>query len=156
MANSSGLDKTDLAILRRLQKDNRATIKQMAAELNLSTTPIFERLRKLEQKGYIKDQVAVLDPVKLDLKLTAFISISISDHSRDDLNAFADQVIIFPEVLECHHVSGQSDFILKVVVKDIEAYNQFLLDKISTVPNISNIESSFALSSRKVSTALPI
>ncbi|HKK76311.1 MAG TPA: Lrp/AsnC family transcriptional regulator [Saprospiraceae bacterium] len=156
MANSLGLDKTDLAILRRLQKDNRATIKQMAAELNLSTTPIFERLRKLEQKGYIKDQVAVLDPVKLDLKLTAFISISISDHSRDDLNAFADQVVIFPEVLECHHVSGQSDFILKVVVKDIEAYNQFLLDKISTVPNISNIESSFALSSRKVSTALPI
>lgn len=156
MANSSILDKTDLAILRRLQQDNRATIKQMAAELNLSTTPIFERLRKLEQKGYIQRQVAVLDPVKMDLKLTAFISISIADHSSDGLNAFADQVIAFPEVLECHHVSGQSDFILKVVVKDIEAYNQVLLDKISTVPNISNIESSFALSSRKVSTALPI
>jgi DNA-binding Lrp family transcriptional regulator len=153
MAN---LDTIDLAILQRLQKDNRTTIKQMAASLNLSTTPIFERLRKLEQRGYILRQVAVLDPVKLDLKLTAFISISISDHSRDDLNAFAEQVIAFPEVLECHHVSGQSDFILKVIVKDIEAYNQFLLDKISTVPNISNIESSFALSSRKVSTALPI
>jgi Lrp/AsnC family transcriptional regulator len=92
----------------------------------------------------------------MDLKLTAFISISIADHSSDGLNAFADQVIAFPEVLECHHVSGQSDFILKVVVKDIEAYNRFLLDKISTVSNISNIESSFALSSRKVSTALPI
>lgn len=156
MANSSGLDKIDLAILRRLQQDNRVTMKQMAAELNLSTTPIFERLRKLERKGYIQRQVALLDPHKLDLKLTAFISISIANHSSDDLNAFADQVIVFPEVLECHHVSGQSDFILKVVVKDIEAYNRFLLDKISTVPNISNIESSFALSSRKVSTALPI
>lgn len=156
MANENDLDTTDLAILRSLQKDNRITIKQMAASLNLSTTPIFERLRKLEQRGYIIRQVAVLDQSLLDLKLTAFISISISNHSKDHLNAFADRVITFPEVLECHHVSGQSDFILKVVVKDIDAYNHFLLEKISTVPNISNIESSFALSSRKVSTALPI
>jgi len=156
MASISDLDQIDLAILRRIQEDNRITIKQMAADLNLSTTPIFERLRKLEQKGYISRQVAILDPNSLDLKLTAFISISIARHSSDGLNAFADQVIVFPEVLECYHVSGQSDFVIKVVVRDMEAYNRFLLDKISTVPNISKIETSFALSSRKVSTALPI
>lgn len=156
MASISDLDQIDLAILRRVQEDNRITIKQMAADLNLSTTPIFERLRKLEQKGYISRQVAILNPASLDLKLTAFINISIGKHSSDGLNAFADQVIVFPEVLECYHVSGQSDFVIKVVVRDMEAYNRFLLDKISTVPNISKIETSFALSSRKVSTALPI
>ena len=150
------LDPIDLAILKIMQEDSRTTIKQMADQMNLSTTPIFERIKKLEKKGFILKQVALLNPAKLDLKLTAFISISISDHSTQALEALVDQVITFPEVLECHHVTGKSDFLLKVLLKDIEAYNQFLLSKISNVPNIANIESSFSLSSRKTSTALPI
>ncbi|GAB5553558.1 MAG: Lrp/AsnC family transcriptional regulator [Saprospiraceae bacterium] len=150
------LDNIDLAILRIMQEDSRTTIKQMAEQMNLSTTPIFERIKKLEKRGFILKQVALLDPTKLDLKLTAFISISIADHSSEALEALVDQVITFPEVLECHHVTGKSDFLLKVVLKDIEAYNQFLLNKISKVSNISNIESSFSLSSRKTSIALPI
>lgn len=154
--NYKDLDVIDLAILRIMQEDSRTTIKQMADQMNLSTTPIFERIKKLEKKGFILKQVALLDPAKLDLKLTAFISISIADHSSQALEALVDQVITFPEVLECHHVTGKSDFLLKVLLKDIEAYNQFLLSKISNVPNISNIESSFSLSSRKTTLALPI
>lgn len=154
--NYKDLDTIDLAILRIMQEDSRTTIKQMAEQMNLSTTPIFERIKKLEKKGFILKQVALLDPIRLDLKLTAFISVSITDHSSVALEALVNQVITFPEVLECHHVTGNSDFLLKVILKDIEAYNQFLLRKLSNVPNISNIESSFSLSSRKTSMALPI
>lgn len=151
-----GLDDIDLKILRLIQRDARITMKEMAAQLNLSTTPIFERMRKLEKRGFIQGQVTILNPSLLQLKLTAFISISISDHSSAALDAFVQQVIQFPEVLECHHVTGQSDFLLKVMLEDIEKYNSFMLEKISTVQNISNIESSFSLSTRKLTTALPI
>lgn len=150
------LDQIDLQILRYLQEDASLTIKEMAARLHLSTTPIFERMRKLEKQGFIQKRVAILNAKQMDMKLTAFISISISDHTSEALESFVDQVVQFPEVLECHHVTGNSDFLLKVVLQDIEKYNQFILSKISTVQNIANIESSFSLSVRKQSTALPI
>ena len=156
MAQVYQLDQIDYEILRILQKDSRVTIKEMAAQLNLSTTPIFERMRKLEKRGFIERQVAILNASLLNMKLTAFISVSIIDHSSAALETFVQQVIQFPEVLECHHVTGQSDFLLKVVIEDIEKYNEFILKKISTVKNIANIESSFSLSTRKLSTELPI
>ncbi|MEM8529118.1 MAG: Lrp/AsnC family transcriptional regulator [Bacteroidota bacterium] len=156
MENTSNLDVIDRHILKKLQENNRITIKEMAAELNLSTTPIFERMKKLEREGFITQNVAILNPEKLDLNLVVFISISISDHSIAALDEFIDQVVQFPEVLECHHVTGQSDFLLKVILKDIKEYNEFVLSKISTVPNIAKVESSFSLSVRKHTQALPI
>lgn len=156
MDAKNGLDKIDLAILRALQKDARITIKEMAASMNLSTTPIFERLRKLERKGYIEKQVAIVNPSMLNLKLTVFISLSISDHSSQALEQFVDEVVQLPEVLECHHVTGKSDFLLKVILEDIEKYNEFILHKLSTVGNIANVESSFSLSTRKMTQELPI
>lgn len=156
MEQNYELDHIDLAILRALQEDARVTIKELAASMNLSTTPIFERMKKLEQKGYIEKQVAILNPSKLQLKLTVFISLSVIDHSLTALERFINQIIEFPEVLECHHVTGQSDFLLKVILEDIEKYNQFILQRLSTVQNVANIESSFSLSTRKLTQALPI
>jgi len=156
MENASNLDTIDRHILRKLQENNRITIKEMSAELNLSTTPIFERMKKLEREGFITKNVAILNPDLLNLNLIVFISISISDHSISALDEFVEQVIQFPEVLECHHVTGQSDFLLKVILKDIKQYNEFVLSKISTVPNIAKVESSFSLSVRKHTQALPI
>lgn len=152
----NSLDKTDLAILRIVQHDSHKTIREIASELNLSTTPIFERLKKLEKAGYIIKSVAILDAKKLDLKLMAFIRLSVSDHSKKAIQSFVKQIIHHPEVLECHHTTGDADFLVKVVLADIEEYNDFLLNKMAGVSNIAKIESSFVLSTGKNTVALPI
>ena len=97
--------------------------------------------------------VAILAPKKLGKKLNAFISISIVDHSQNGLNAFIEQIQTYPEVMECHHVTGDSDFLLKIVVEDIERYNEFVTQKLSSVPNIDRVKSTFSLSVSKASTA---
>ena len=93
------------------------TIKEIAGQLNLSTTPIFERLKRLEKQGVIKRYAALLDAKKLGKKLTAFIHISIIDHSNHGVGKFVDQVTTYPEVIECHHITGDSDFLLKMLSK---------------------------------------
>ena len=143
------LDATDKAILRFLQADCQMTMKEMAAELHLTITPVFERIKKLERLGLISDYVALVDPVRVGYKLYAFIDISISDHSKDAIEGFIAQVIKYPEVMECHHVTGESDFLLKVLLRDVESYNHFVLNKLSTVPNIGKVGTRFSLSVRK-------
>lgn len=150
------LDITDLEILKILQVDNKKTIKDMANQLNLSTTPIFERIKKLEKLGIIDKNIAVLNPKLLNLKLTAFISISVSDHRKLAIDQFSDEIIQFPQVMECHHITGSSDFLVKILVEDIDAYNEFLTNQISNVSNIAKIESAFSLSTRKLTLALPL
>ena len=143
------LDNIDKKILQLLQQDARMTIKEISSRLNLSTTPIFERIKKLEKSGIIDRYVAVLNPQKLGKKLTAFANISISDPSKEAVDAFVNRVIQFPEVMECHYVTGTSDFMIKVLVADIEKYNHFVLNKITSIPNIGNIETFFSLEERK-------
>ena len=150
------LDHIDRHILKTLQEDSRTTIKEMAATLNLSTTPIFERMKRLERNGVIQKQVALVNPEALNLDKLVFVSSSISEHRKEALDEFINQIVQFPEVLECHHVTGQSDFLLKVILKDLKSYNTFLLTKISTVSNIAKVESSFSLSTGKYTTALPL
>lgn len=156
MKKADQLDAIDQHILAHLQTNSRITIKEIATQLNLSTTPIFERIKRLERNGIIEKQVTLLNAELLNLNLLVFISISISDHRKEALEAFVEQVIQFPEVLECYHVTGQSDFLLKVILKDIKGYNEFILSKISIVPHIAKVESSFSISTRKFTTALPI
>ena len=150
------LDATDLAILRMLQEDARLTIKEIAAALSLSTTPVFERIKRLDRQGIIERYVAVLNQRLLGKRLIAFIDISIKDHSKQAIDDFVSVVTGYPEVLECHHVTGESDFHLKVVLEDIEMYNKFVLDKLSTVPNIGKVESRFSLSERKQTNILDL
>ena len=150
------LDNTDIKLLKLIQEDSRMTIKEMASALNLSTTPIFERLKKLEKHGVITQYVALLNPKKIHLKLTVFIHVSIIDHGKKAIDAFVEQIQGYPEVMECHHITGESDYLLKVVVEDIERYNEFVTNKLSTVPNVNHIRSSFSLSSPKYTTAFPI
>lgn len=150
------LDKTDIEILKLIQEDSRMTIKEIAGSLNLSTTPIFERLKRLEKQGVIRKYVALLDPKKLGKKLNAFIHISIIDHSKRGVDIFVEHIEKYPEVMECHHVTGDSDFLLKVVVQDIEKYNEFVTEKLSIVPNIDKVKTSFSLSVRKATTVYSI
>ena len=150
------IDEVDRSIMRILQRNAKATIKDIGTELNLSSTPIFERIKKLDSAGVIDRYVTIINPGLIDLSLCVFIHISIKDHSKIAIDTFVEQVTAFGEVLECHHISGKSDFLLKMRHKDINAYNDFVLNKISTVPNISNVETSFSLSVRKDTTELPI
>jgi DNA-binding Lrp family transcriptional regulator len=142
-------DDIDTRILEILQTDSRKTIKEISSELNLTSTPVFERIKKLEKAGIIKEYVAILDHHKLGRKLHAFIDISIKDHSKGAIDAFVEDVVRHPEVMECYHVTGESDFLLKVLLDDVEQYNQFVLNKLSTVPNIGKVETRFSLSTRK-------
>ena len=151
----NNLDTIDLKILDLLQEDARMTIKEMSGKLNLSTTPVYERIKKLEKQKFIDHYTVVLNTDKLGKKVTAFANISIKDHSKTLVNAFVERVMAFPEVLECHFVTGTSDFMIKVMVEDIEKYNLFVLEKLSAVPNIGKVESLFSLSVRK-KTIIPL
>lgn len=150
------LDPTDRAILKILQENSRKTIKEIAEELHLSTTPIFDRMKKLEKAGVIQKYVALVDQKMVGKKLTIFITIALKEHNKTAINDFVETITQFPEVLECHHITGNADFLLKLVLADIEAYNQFILEKLSVIPHIGHVESRFSLSQRKMTTAVEV
>ncbi|MFK8103054.1 MAG: Lrp/AsnC family transcriptional regulator [Saprospiraceae bacterium] len=149
-------DQTDLEILNLLQEDAQLTIKELAAKLGLTSTPIFERIKNLEKRGVIDRYVAILNPQKLGKKLNAFIQISIKDHGSLAIDNLVKHVTGFPEVLECHHLTGDADILLKVVVDDIEQYNYFMLKKLSRVANIGQIKTNFSIAVRKYTTAFTL
>jgi len=150
------LDATDIKILDILQQDGRITTKALADQLNLTTTPVFERVKRLEKDGVIKKYVALVDNRKLDLSLTAFISISLTKHSRTYLEKFITEVNQYPEVMECYHIAGNFDFLLKIVVKNMEKYESFILTKLSTIANLGQVQSSFVLSNNIHKTAYQV
>lgn len=147
------LDENDLQILRHLQENGRYTTKALAEKLNLSTTPVFERVKKMEKEGLIDRYVALLNERKIGLKQTIFISISLKEHTRSYLDKFVKEIDGYREVLECYHIAGDYDFLLKVVVADVEAYEKFILTKLSVISNIAKVQTHIALSRRKYTTA---
>ena len=148
------LDDIDVSILDMLQNNAKFTIKEMANSLGLSATPIFERIKRLEAQGVISRYVALVDPRKVDKKLRVFIEISVADHSKTAINKFVDQITEHPEVIECHHVTGDSDFLIVLLTRDIESYNDFITQKLFKVSNVGKVRSSFSLSVRKQTTAI--
>ena len=143
------LDKIDTQILSILQNDSNRTTKSIAEELGMTTSPIFERIKKLEKEGFIKKYVAVLDQKKIGLKLKVFIGITLQGHTRSFLEKFVKEINNFPEVVECHRVSGNFDYLLKLVVEDIEAYETFIISKLTLLPYLGNVQSLITLSTGK-------
>ena len=143
------LDETDYKILELLQTDGRMTVKEMSNRLHLSTTPIFERIKKLEKAGIIDHYSAILNHEKLGKTFIAFAHISLKDHTKERVEAFAARVSAFPEVMECHYVTGGSDFIIKILVEDMDTYKTFIMEKLFEVPNIGKLESFLSLTTRK-------
>ncbi|WP_458627675.1 Lrp/AsnC family transcriptional regulator [Winogradskyella sp. PC D3.3] len=143
------LDNIDTQLLTILQKNSNRTTKSIAEELGMSTSPIFERIKKLEKEGYIEKYVAVLNNKKIGLKLTVFIGITLQGHTRSYLEKFVKEINNFPEVVECHRVSGNFDYLLKLVVEDIEAYETFIISKLTLLPYLGNVQSLIALSTSK-------
>lgn len=149
------MDKTDKALLRALQENAKLTNKELAAQLGLTITPVHERIKKLEREGYISHYSAVVNPQKVGLALHVFCSVSLKDHQKEFIEQFERDVMALEEVLECYHIGGQFDYLLKVMVKDMETYRMFVSQKLSELDNIGNVQSSFVMSEIKRSAGLP-
>ena len=149
------MDKTDRKLLSLLQEDCTLSIAQLAEQVHLSQTPAWKRIQRLEATGVIERRVALLSPEKLGLGLTVFVSIEAGDHTPDWLEAFANAVTSFPEVVEVHRMAGDIDYMLRVVTSDIPAYDAFYKRLIAAVP-LKNVSSRFSMERVKFTTALPI
>lgn len=150
------MDKIDQQILGLLQQDAKLNIKEIASELNMTKTPIYERIKRLEREGVIKKYVAVVDRKKLASSMLVFCSVRLEEQKLAEIEKFEAAISEIPEVLECYLMGGASDFLLKVVVKDLEAYHQFSSGKLAALPNVSQIKSFFVLDEVKRSTVLPV
>lgn len=139
------LDKTDLLILRTLQENARLTVKELAARVHLSSTPVFERMKRLETEGYIKKYIAVLDAVKLNQGFIVFCRVKLRRLNRDIANEFMEIIRGIPEVTECYNISGSYDYLLKIHAPDMKYYQEFLLNVLGTIDNIGSMESTFVM-----------
>lgn len=153
---SEGLDTTDRAILNILQEDAFLTTKEIAARLGLTTTPVFERVRRLEREGYIARYTALLDRRKIGLPLLVFCDVALKEHNRDFLLRFEQAVHDLPEVLECHHITGEYDYMLKIAVRDMDDYQRFIKEKLAVLENIGRVQSHFVMTEVKNTTRYTI
>jgi Lrp/AsnC family transcriptional regulator len=151
-----GLDDIDLKILKVLQQDASLSAAQIAAAVGLSQSPCWRRIQRLKDEGYISKIVAVLNRHKLDLCTQLFVHVKVMKHDRVNLAEFSEAIRNFPEVMECHAILGAFDFLLRVVVPDMHAYETFYFEKLSRVPSIQEVNSFVAASEIKVTTALPL
>lgn len=150
------LDEVDKKILNLLQQDSRQTNKALAVSTGLSVTAVYERIRKMEREGVISKYVVLLDRKKIQRAFIVFCHIKLVQHSRDFLSRFESQVRKLEEVMECFHVSGDYDYILKVHVNDMDAYREFMVNKLTTLDHIGSTHSSFVISEVKNSTDFPL
>lgn len=150
-----GLDRLDKKILRLLQEDATLAVADVAKRVGLSTTPCWRRIQKLEEEGVIVRRVAVLDPVKVNARVTVFVSVRTGSHSVEWLKRFSEVVQEFPEVIEFYRMSGDVDYLLRVVVPDIAAYDSFYKRLIAKI-EIRDVSSAFAMEQIKYTTELPL
>jgi Lrp/AsnC family transcriptional regulator len=149
------LDAIDIKILGILQKDCTASVADIGKEVGLSTTPCWRRIQKLEQEGVIEARVALLDPKKVKVGVTVFVSITTSEHNLEWLEKFHAVLRDFPEVVEAYRMSGQIDYLLRVTVPDIESYDRFYKRLIERIA-LNDVSSAFAMEQIKYTTALPL
>jgi Lrp/AsnC family leucine-responsive transcriptional regulator len=143
------LDETDLQILKTLQKNAKLTTKELADAVHLTPTPVFERQKRLEKKGYIKKYVAILDPEKLGQGLQVYCKVKLKQINHEIADAFVRRIQRIPEVTECYNTSGAYDYLLKVRARDMKQYQEFILNKLGEIENLSSIESTFVMSEVK-------
>jgi len=150
------LDKIDLQILKILQENGRITNLQLSNEIGLSPAPTLERVRKLENAQYIKSYHALVDEEKLGLGIKTFIQVSLDFHKSNTIDIFLKEIQKIKEITECHHVTGQCDFLLKVYVRDIKLYEQLIMDKISRIPVVKTFQTMMIMSTSKKEPTVPL
>jgi len=156
MTNRIKLDKKDKQILKILQANGRITNAQLAMDVGLSPAPTLERNKKLEKVGIIESYHARLNHAAIGLGVSTFVKVTLKSHNKEAINRFADEMQKVDEVVECHHTTGTADFMLKVVAKDIPAYQELMLENITEILEINEIESMVVLSTLKDSRTVPV
>jgi Lrp/AsnC family leucine-responsive transcriptional regulator len=139
-----------------LQNDCKITTKELSVKLNLSVTAVYERIKKLEREGIIQNYVALINRSKVNKAFVVFCHIKLIQHTREFLTKFESQVVKLSEILECHHVSGDYDYILKIAVRDMEEYREFLVTKLTTLEHIGSTHSTFMISEVKSTNVIEI
>jgi Lrp/AsnC family transcriptional regulator len=156
MKSADGLDDFDRRILQILQGDADVSMAELGEQVGLSHTPCWRRVKKLEAAGYIRGRVVVLDPERLDLSVNVFVEVHLKAHDEASLNAFETAVREVDEVVEAYTVSGEKDFLLRVVVRDVASYEHLLKHRLVHLPSVGSLSSTFALRQVKYTTKLPL
>ena len=156
MAHSLKFDNIYRKILEILQKSAKITNAQLSKEIGLSPAPTLERVKKLETMGVINSYHAKLDTAKIGLGVTTFVLVNLVGHNRENIEQFIKEIDKVDEVIECHHITGAGDFILKIISKDIPAYQKLMLEKVSDIKVVDNMQSMVVLSTFKDSKVMPI
>lgn len=145
MVENISLDATDIEILRILQRDARLSTKEIAASVHLSTTPVFERIKRMQREGIISRYIAVLNAEKLNRGFVVFCSVKMSKLGRDIATHFATKIAAIPEVTECYNISGQYDYLLKIHAPNMKYYQEFVLNVLGTIEHLGSLESTFVM-----------
>lgn len=143
------LDDLDKKIIVLLEKNAKMGNKEIAAEIGLSVTPTFERIKRLERNGVIKGYTAIVDKRKIGKGLKVICQVSLKAHNLDLLLGFEDEIVHLKEVSACYHIAGNYDYLLSIEVRDMDEYQRFLKEKLASIPNIANVQSSFVMSTLK-------
>ncbi|GHE40748.1 Lrp/AsnC family transcriptional regulator [Sphingobacterium griseoflavum] len=144
-----GVDSIDIQLLNILHKNSNYTTKELAQMVNLSASPVFERVKRLEKKGYIKKYIAILDAEKLNQGFTVFCNIKLKQHDRSIGHRFVTDIMVIDEITECYNISGDYDFLLKVTVRDMKHYQDFVFNKLGSVDSIGSTHSTFVMAEIK-------
>ena len=156
MPEAAPIDRTDCKILDLLQDDARLSNVELAQKVGLSPSPCLRRVRLLEEGGVIRRYVTLLDPAQVGLPVSVFVQVTLERQVETALQQFEDAVRRHPEVMECYLMTGDADYLLRVVAPDLESYQRFLLDNLTRIPGVASIKSSFALKQVSYRTALPL
>ena len=154
--SSENLDIIDFELLRMLQKDAKLTTKEIAIRVNLSPTPVYERIKRLEKEGLIEKYTAIVNAEKVGKNLTIFCNIILKEHTKEIVNKFVRDIVSLKEVVECYNISGDYDFLLKIVIRDMKHYQYFVINELGSVENIGNAHSTFVIGVTKHSYSVPL
>lgn len=150
------LDALDRKLLHHLQQDAKMTNKELSGKLNLSVTAVYERIKKLERTGVISQYVTLIDRKSVDMGFQVFCHVKLDKHAQEAIASFEEEVKKLDEILECFHVSGDYDYLLKVLVKDMEHFREFMVSKLTTLQHIGSTQSSFTISEVKSTTSITL
>ena len=156
MSHSNKIDQIDRQILEILQSRAKITNARLSEEIGLSPAPTLERVKKLEQMGVITSYHARVDPQKIGLGVSTFVLVSLMGHNKANIEGFIQAINRIPEIVECHHITGAGDFILRIIAKDISSYQKLMLEKVSEIKEVDNMQSMVVLSTFKDSKVLPV
>lgn len=151
----TSIDATDRRIIRILQVNGKAKIKDIAEQLNITTTPVFDRIKRLERDGYIKGYSTIVDTNLMGFSLISFCTVSLESHTTEYIEQFETEIKNLPEVMECYHIAGLFDYLLKIYSKDMQDYQTFITQKLAAIPNIGRVQSSFIMTEIKNEKVLP-